>query len=102
MQKYITTIGVDYGVKKVNISGRKVAVNFFDLSGSPDYEEIRNPFFEGAQVVLLIFDLENRESFNGLGKWESAMKSNGINLKETVVVLVGNKNDGRAKEVEQS
>ena len=36
--KYITTIGVDYGVKKVNISGRKVAVNFFDLSGSQDYE----------------------------------------------------------------
>lgn len=102
MQKYITTIGVDYGVKKVNISGRKVAVNFFDLSGSPDYEDIRNPFFEGAQVVLLVFDLENRESFNGLGKWEAAMKSNGLSLKETVVVLVGNKNDGRAKEVEQS
>lgn len=38
VQKYITTIGVDYGVKKVNVSGRKVAVNFFDLSGSPDYE----------------------------------------------------------------
>ena len=53
-------------------------------------------------MVLLIFDLENRESFNDLGKWEAAMKSNGINLKETVVVLVGNKNDGRAKEVEQS
>jgi len=30
------------------------------------------------------------------------MKNNGINLKEVVVMLVGNKNDGRAKEVEQS
>lgn len=37
VQKYITTIGVDYGVKKVTVSGRKVAVNFFDLSGSSDY-----------------------------------------------------------------
>ena len=37
VQKYITTIGVDYGVKKVTVSGRKIAVNFFDLSGSPDY-----------------------------------------------------------------
>lgn len=37
VQKYITTIGVDYGVKKVTVSGRKVAVNFFDLSGSADY-----------------------------------------------------------------
>lgn len=30
------------------------------------------------------------------------MKANGISLKDTVVMLVGNKNDGRAKEVEQA
>lgn len=60
MQKYITTIGVDYGVKKVNISGKKVAVNFFDLSGASEYEDIRNPFFEDSQVILLVFDLDNR------------------------------------------
>jgi DnaJ family protein C protein 27 len=57
VQKYITTIGVDYGVKKVTISGNKIAVNFFDLSGSPNYQEIRNNFFVDAQVVLLVFDL---------------------------------------------
>jgi DnaJ family protein C protein 27 len=33
VNKYVTTIGVDYGVKKINVGGRKVAVNFFDLSG---------------------------------------------------------------------
>lgn len=102
VQKYITTIGVDYGVKKVTISSRKVAVNFFDLSGSADYEEIRNPFFEDAQVVLLVFDLENRESFNNLSKWEATMKNCGVNMKEAVVMLVGNKCDGRTKEVDSA
>ena len=48
VQKYVTTIGVDYGVKKITVAGRKVAVNFFDLSGSPDYDEIRNPFFQDS------------------------------------------------------
>ena len=52
--------------------------------------------------MLLVFDLENRDSFNGLSKWENAMKNLGVNLKEAVVVLVGNKNDSRAKEVEQT
>ena len=37
VSKYITTIGVDYGVKKIAVGGKKVAVNFFDLSGSEDY-----------------------------------------------------------------
>ncbi len=38
VNKYITTIGVDYGVKKVSVNNKSVAVNFFDISGSPDYE----------------------------------------------------------------
>jgi DnaJ family protein C protein 27 len=46
--KYITTIGVDYGVKKMQIHGKKVAINFFDLSGDDDYKEIRNNFFKDA------------------------------------------------------
>jgi small GTP-binding protein len=50
VQKYITTIGVDYGVKKMTISGKKIAVNFFDLSGDDDYALIRNPFLKDAQV----------------------------------------------------
>ena len=50
VQKYITTIGVDYGVKKMTISGKKIAVNFFDLSGDDDYALIRNPFIKDAQV----------------------------------------------------
>lgn len=51
VQKYITTIGVDYGVKKMTISGKKIAVNFFDLSGDDDYALIRNPFLKDAQVL---------------------------------------------------
>lgn len=34
ISKYIATIGVDYGVKPVQISGRQIRVNFWDLSGS--------------------------------------------------------------------
>lgn len=33
VDKYITTIGVDYGVKKMPIQGKKCSINFFDLSG---------------------------------------------------------------------
>ena len=63
--RYITTIGVDYGVKKMTIKNRKVAVsvfkskcnkfkvNFFDLSGDDDYETIRNEFYKDSQVFTL-------------------------------------------------
>lgn len=49
------------------------------------------------QAVLLVFDLENRQSFTNLPKWESLMKENGVDLKNSVVILVGNKSDLKGK-----
>ncbi|EGR27992.1 hypothetical protein IMG5_185750 [Ichthyophthirius multifiliis] len=100
VNKYITTIGVDYGVKKMNISGKKVAINFFDLSGDDDYQEIRNPFFKDSQGILLVFDLDNRESFLNLLKWERIMKENGVDFTRSIVFIVGNKTDLNSKQIE--
>lgn len=33
VNRYIQTIGVDYGVKKMNVNNVNIAVNFFDTSG---------------------------------------------------------------------
>ena len=33
VQKYIPTIGIDYGVKPVRVLGHELKVNFFDTSG---------------------------------------------------------------------
>jgi len=101
VQRYITTIGVDYGVKKMTIKNRKVAINFFDLSGDKDYETIRNDFYKNAQGVLLVFDLDNRDSFLNVAKWEKDMRDYGID-KKALITLVGNKCDLKSRQLEQS
>jgi GTPase SAR1 family protein len=35
VQKYISTIGIDYGVKPHNLKGTDVRINFWDMSGNP-------------------------------------------------------------------
>ena len=77
-------------------------MNFFDLSGSSDYEEIRNPFFSDSQVILLVFDLDNKQSFQNLSRWENIMKSHGVDFKQSVIFLLGNKSDTKGKEVDAS
>lgn len=37
VQKYLQTIGIDYGVTKVNIKDRELKVNIFDMSGNLIY-----------------------------------------------------------------
>jgi DnaJ family protein C protein 27 len=51
VQRYISTIGVDFGVKPVTVGGREVKVNFWDLSGHADFFEVRNEFYKDSQGV---------------------------------------------------
>lgn len=51
VSKYISTIGIDYGVKPVKVNGESVRINFWDLSGHPDFFEIRNEFYKDSQGV---------------------------------------------------
>jgi small GTP-binding protein len=52
VSRYIPTIGVDYGVKVVEVAGGGHArANFFDLSGVDAHLEIRNEFYREAHVV---------------------------------------------------
>ena len=48
VSKYISTIGVDFGVKPVKVAGQSVRVNFFDCAGGAEYFEIRNEFYKDA------------------------------------------------------
>ncbi|KPA77595.1 ras family protein-like protein [Leptomonas pyrrhocoris] len=96
--KYIPTIGIDFGVKKVEVnkaavlqrrSGSSagasggggsnssssssipaaVRVNFWDGSGDDDYREIRNEFYDAAQGILLFYDVRDARSFENLQTW---------------------------------
>jgi DnaJ family protein C protein 27 len=69
VQKYITTIGVDYGVKPVQVLGNNVKVNFFDTSGGNEYKEIRVEFYGGTQAAVIVYDVTNRRSFAELDSW---------------------------------
>jgi len=66
VQRYISTIGIDYGVKKINMQGKKVSVNFFDLSGNSDYTDIRNEFYRDSQGVIMVFETCTKSTFQNL------------------------------------
>ena len=63
VSKYISTIGVDFGVKPVKLGGQSVRVNFWDLAGGDEYFEIRNEFYKDCNCALLVYDVNERASF---------------------------------------
>jgi DnaJ family protein C protein 27 len=93
VSKYIATIGVDYGVKPVKIDGAEVRVNFWDLSGHPEFFEIRNEFYKDAQGCVLVYDVSARETFEECDAWLAECAKFGANPREMPIALCANKCD---------
>jgi DnaJ family protein C protein 27 len=92
--KYISTIGIDYGVKPTSLSGRDIRVNFWDMSGSESFFEVRNEFYKDASGAILVYDVANRTTFDSLPAWlEEARKYGAGN--DIPIILVANKVDKR-------
>ena len=51
VERYVQTIGVDFGVKHVSVGATKLKVNFFDLSGLEEFDEVRSEFYADVRCV---------------------------------------------------
>lgn len=45
-------------------------MNFWDVSGQPEFFQIRNDFYRDTQGALLVYDVTNKKSFEALDSWE--------------------------------
>ncbi|KAM6324060.1 dnaJ homolog subfamily C member 27 [Aegotheles albertisi] len=94
--KYLATIGIDYGVTKVQVRDREMKVNIFDMAGHPFFYEVRNEFYKDTQGVILVYDVGQKESFDALDTWLAEMKQElgpHGNMENIVFVVCANKVD---------
>jgi small GTP-binding protein len=87
---HITTIGVEYKDKNINLDGRELTLQIWDTSGQERYQSITKNFYRNADGIIFIFDLTNKESFEHMKNW--LMSSVDCN-KDFKSILVGNKLD---------
>ena len=57
MQRYLPTIGIDYGSTTVDVDDQKVSVHFFDTSGSPLFEEVTYCIIIKKYIYLVKYSL---------------------------------------------
>jgi DnaJ family protein C protein 27 len=98
--KYLMTIGIDYGVKRVNVDGSEVRVNFWDLSGCGEFFETRTEFYKDAQAAILVYDVTNQRSFLQLDSW--VMEANKYGAKDLMVAVCANKADAPKRAVSEA
>ncbi|XP_072175910.1 dnaJ homolog subfamily C member 27-like [Diadema setosum] len=102
VNKYMATIGIDYGVTKVTVKDRELKVNIFDMAGHPIFYEVRNEFYRDTQGALLVYDVGSRGSFEALESWLSEMKreiGDASEMDRVVFCVCANKTDRASQRV---
>ena len=86
-----TTVGVEFGWKKIEIDGMKIKAQIWDTAGQERYKSITSAYYKGARGTLLVYDITKRESFENIDRWLSEFKK--YSDPDFTVLLIGNKND---------
>jgi len=85
------TIGVDFRVHKMDVNGKKVKLSIWDTAGQERFRTITSSYYRGAQGIILVYDVANRESFDALPRWYSELET--YVSSSVVKIIVGNKVD---------
>ena len=92
LERLYPTIGVDYQKKSVTIDNRNINVETWDTAGLEKFKKITSQYYNGADGIILIFDITNKESFEKISFWIQDL-SNKIDLDNICLILIGNKTD---------
>jgi len=94
--EYIATVGVNITKEKVSIKNdigeeKEVSLMIWDIAGQPQFYMLHRPYFNGADGMLLVYDITRSSSFSNVNNWYSTSVKYG--LSGIPRVLIGNKID---------
>jgi len=85
---YTSTGGAAYKTTIILIDGKKVKLHIWDTSGQGRFCTIIRSYSRGAQGILLVYDITNRWSFEGIHRWVREVEEHAPGIPK---VLVGNR-----------
>ena len=85
-----TTLGAIFWEINFNYNDNKVKLNFWDTAGQERYNSLIPMYVRDCDIIILTFDLTNKDTLKSVKKWYQFVLNNYCNPK---VILVGNKED---------
>ncbi|KAH8548552.1 ras family-domain-containing protein [Umbelopsis sp. PMI_123] len=92
------TIGVDFKVSMMEVDGRRYKLTIWDTAGQERFRTLTSSYYRGAQGVILVYDVANRDTFDALQNWYTELQTYSSS-KDVVKMIVGNKVDKESSRV---
>jgi len=94
---FISTIGIDFKIKTVELSGKKIKLQIWDTAGQERFHTITTSYYRGANGIMLVYDITNAKSFENISKWLRNIEEHAS--EDVEKMLLGNKCDMDDKRV---
>uniref|UniRef100_A0A7E4UN01 Ras-related protein Rab-21 n=1 Tax=Panagrellus redivivus TaxID=6233 RepID=A0A7E4UN01_PANRE len=89
---YHFTVGIDFHSKAVTLPGNKaIRLQLWDTAGQERFRALLPSYLRDCCVVLVAYDLTNKQSFNGLAFWIEYVRRHSNN--QAAIIIVGTKSD---------
>jgi small GTP-binding protein len=88
---FITTVGIDYKYKYINLDNQRVRLEIWDTAGQERFKAITRSYLRGAQGILCVYDVTDHVSFVHVENWMKQIKQ--FAGRQVDIVMVGNKCD---------
>ncbi|CAK68330.1 unnamed protein product (macronuclear) [Paramecium tetraurelia] len=88
---FLSTIGIDFKIKKISVDEKVIKMQIWDTAGQERYQTITQTYYKGAMGIILVFAVNDQESFRDIEKWMNQIK---LHASDNIIkVLIGNKTD---------
>ena len=94
---YISTIGVDFKIKTIDVDGKTVKMQVWDTAGQERFRTITASYYRGSNGIIIVYDVTDRESFDHVSFWMKEVDR--LATPDVCRLLVGNKSDLTDKRV---
>ena len=91
-EKYLPTVGVNIVKETLELNDDvKINLLIWDLAGQPQFYMLHRPYFNGADGMMLVFDITRSSTFSNVNNWYNTAVKYG--LSGIPRILIGNKID---------
>ena len=87
-----STLGFEYYDINIKLKNNKqILLQTWDTCGQESYKSIANIFYKRVKLAILVYSIDNRNSFEGINFWLNEIRSQ--SQEDVKLILVGNKSD---------
>ena len=88
---YSPTVGFEFLTFNVKIEDQNIKLQIWDTCGQEVYRSLISSFYRSASLAIIVYSIDNEESFNNIEKWLNDIKTQ--SSPDVKIFLIGNKAD---------